>query len=117
MEWSVTRQEIVDTPLPTHKGRYGVIPHELFLNTVADKITSRGYGIIDERFLTNKDNQVLSGTYTIGGYDDIDITPSIYFVNSYNKSKIASIRIGGMVLVCKNGMLSSRVYSRKTLRC
>lgn len=115
MEWSVTRQEIVDTPLPTHKGRYGVIPHELFLNTVADKITSRGYGIIDERFLTNKDNQVLSGTYTIGGYDDIDITPSIYFVNSYNKSKIASIRIGGMVLVCKNGMLSSRVYSRKHL--
>ncbi len=113
MEWSVTKQEIIDTPLPTHQGRYGVIPHELFLNTVADKITSRGYGIIDERYLTNKNNQRLSGVYTLGGYDDIDITPSVYFINSYDKSKIASIRIGSTVLVCKNGMLSGKSYSRK----
>ena len=109
------KEEILATPIPTHTGRYGVIPHEIFLDCIQEQINNRGLTIIDERYLTNRNNQRLSGSYDISGFDDIDICPSIYFLNSYDKSQVASIRIGGTVLVCKNGMLSSTSYKRKHL--
>lgn len=110
------KQEILNTPLPIHGNKYGVIPHSLFIDTVQEKLYNKGYEIIDENYYANKNCNVISGRFQISSNQDLDITPSIFFENSYDKTKSASLMIGGVVLICKNGMLGNIVrYKRKHL--
>lgn len=113
MKITGNKQDILNTPLPNHSGRYGIIPHALFLETLQNKVNEAGFRVKNEIYYTNHNNSVVSGVFTLSGYGDVDIDPSIYFVNSYDKSKKASIDLGGTVLVCTNGMVSHYGYSRK----
>ena|SRR3990167_6019709 len=114
--WTNKRDSILTTALPEATKSYGVIPHSVFLEEIQEELYKKSYVIAEERYLTADNNKILSGYFRIQNFTDIEIMPSIYFVNSYNKTRKASIRIAGTVLVCKNGMLGSTPlgsYTRK----
>jgi len=114
--WTDKKDELASIPLPEHAGRYGCIPHTVFLNEIQEHLDKKGYKVAEERYLTASKGQILTGNLRIEDSSDMEIMPSISFVNSYNKSRTASIRVTGMVLVCKNGMMGSTEhgsYSRK----
>lgn len=108
-KWELTRNRILGAPIPTATKTYSPVPHSLFLEEVADRITQSGYTITTERYLTARNCQLLTGVFSIKKSQDqlTDLSPSLYFVNSYDRSRKASLKAGAMVLVCKNGMLGS----------
>lgn len=117
INWTDKKDEIISIPLPEHKSsRYGVIPHSVFLDEIQEHLDKKGYKIAEERYLTANKGQILTGNLRIQNDSDLEMMPSINFVNSYNRSRKASIRVTGMVLVCKNGMMGATEhgsYSRK----
>lgn len=118
MKWNNSREEILATPHPTKQGRYCPIPHSVFLEEIQEELDKKNYKITREKYLTASNNQIITGNFVIGGANDMEINPSIYFTNSYNKMKKASIRGGATVLVCTNGMvgtIADSAYSRKHL--
>jgi hypothetical protein len=111
--WKTTRQAILDAPLPNYGGKYAVIPHKVLIEEIHDELTNKGYIIEEERYLTTGDCKLMSGVFRIKN-DDTELAPSISFTNSYNKQKRAEVRVGALVLVCKNGMIGTvGQYSRK----
>lgn len=116
--WTEKREDILNIPLPEHSNRYGVIPHSVFLGEIEQELANKGYNIAEQRFLTANNGQILTGTYRIQDEQDSEMMPSISFVNSYNRTRKAEIRVSAMILVCKNGMCASTPYgsySRKHL--
>ena len=114
--WTADKGCILDAALPSYGATYAPIPHSVFLNEIQDELTLQKYVIKEERFLTTSDCKILTGTYMISDNSDLELMPSITFVNSYNKIRKAEIRAGAMVLVCKNGMvgtISNGSYARK----
>lgn len=114
--WKTTRDFILDVEQPVKEGKYCPIPHSVFLNQIQDKLFSRNYTIKDERYLTTNNGKVIFGTFRINSDADVELAPSISFINSYNKMRKAEIRASATVLVCKNGMIAEMTkgyYSRK----
>lgn len=108
-KWELTRNKIMAAPIPDETRTYSPIPHSLFLDELGGKLDTAGYVITNERYLSADNYQIVTGTIAIKKKNDtpLDLTPSLYFVNSYNKTRRASLKAGAMVLVCKNGMLGS----------
>lgn len=113
--WTSSREAILAVPVPDNTRTYGAIPHSVFLEEIQQELTTSGYEIIEERYLTSDACKVITGVFKIKS-DDLELAPSVSFVNSYNRKRIAEIRAGAMVLVCKNGMMGTvdnGSYSRK----
>jgi len=116
INWSDKKELITSIPLPEHAGRYGVIPNSVFLNEIQEHLDKKGYKVAEERYLTANNGQILTGNLRIQDESDLELMPSINFVNSYNRTRKASIRVCAMVLICKNGLMGSTEhgsYSRK----
>lgn len=113
-KWELTRNHILAAPVPADTRTYTAIPHSVFLEEVTAKIIDKGYTITSERYLAKQRYQVVIGAFNITSPTSIIdvISPSIYFVNSYNKQRSAVLRAGATVLVCKNGMIASRPKSQ-----
>ena len=116
--WNLSRTEILNAPVPQNTESYTAIPHSVFLDELQNKLQEKNYSILEERYLTTKDAQVVTGSFIVkdGSAPDSDLAPSLFFTNSYNKMKRASIRAGVTVLVCKNGMMGQvdkSSYSRR----
>lgn len=114
--WTDKKEELALIPLPEHGKRYGVIPHTVFIDEIQEHLDKKGYTVAEEKYLTASGGQILTGCLRIQDTSDLELMPSITFVNSYNRSRTASIRVTGMVLVCKNGMMGASAfgsYSRK----
>lgn len=116
-DWTSKREDILSTPLPVHTGRYSVIPHFVLINELQEKLAIKGYEIESEKYLTANSNQIVTGVFRLKADSEIDIKPSVTFINSYNKTRKAEIRSGVEILVCRNGLigLSGVKYSRKHL--
>ena len=118
-DWSMTKQEILDAPLPDATETYAVIPHRVFLEEIQIELKNKGYEIVDERYITTHNRNVISGVFKVRDgkcCEDFELAPAISFVNSYNKTRKAEIRACAMVLVCKNGMMGAidnGYYARK----
>lgn len=116
--WLETKAELMSVPVPNHAGRYCPIPHSVFLQELQEKLYAKNMIIKDERYLTDASRQVMTGWFSLKNDTDSEISPSISFINSYNKTKKASIRASALVLVCKNGMMGhveNGHYTRKHL--
>jgi hypothetical protein len=122
--WDVTRTKILSIPVPDNTQTYTAIPHSVFLDELSEKLYNKGYKIQSESFLGAMNYQILTGKLGLArieksedeDVDTLGVSPAIYFTNSYNKMKRASIKAGAMVLVCKNGMIGMSVsasYTRK----
>ena len=119
--WELTRSNILAAQVPANTDTYTAIPHRVFLEELQEQVQLKGYNVHSERFLATKEYQVLTGSFSLNkmgsDYPMGDVMkPTIYFVNSYNKTRKANVHGGAMVLVCKNGMMrpsSTAAYTRK----
>lgn len=104
--WQSTIDCILEIPVPINTDSYTAIPHSVFLTEIKDELAKRGYKIVGERYLTSDGCKVITGVYRVASdsVSDLEMAPSVTFVNSYNKKRTASIRASAMVLVCTNGM-------------
>lgn len=105
--WDVTRSRILAAQVPQSTDTYTPIPHSVFLNEIQEELDKSNYIIHSESYLATKDSQIVTGNFTVKKTGDVPntIAPAIYFVNSYNKMRRASLKAGVSVLVCKNGMM------------
>lgn len=111
----VTQDVIRQAALPTHGGRYGVIPHGFIIDETRKELTNQGIGIIRELYKTNKDGQIAQGIYHLAAAHDKDMSMMFAWSNSYNKMMRFKCAVGASVFVCMNGVVSGDLanYSRK----
>jgi hypothetical protein len=111
----VTADIISNAPLPTHGGRYGVIPHGFIIDETRKELANQGIGIIRELYKTNKDGQIAQGIYHLAAAHDTDMGMMFAWSNSYNKMMRFKCAVGASVFICMNGVVSGDLanYSRK----
>lgn len=110
--WELTRSNILAAQVPANTSSYTAIPHRVFLEEVSAELTNKGYLVVAEEYSSTKNYQVVTGSFTVRKASETSDTlpemyPSLYFVNSYNKSRRAILHGGAKVLVCKNGMIGT----------
>lgn len=112
--WQTTREGILATSIPAATPSYTPIPHSLFLEEIGEHLDKKGYGIIEERYITTLNNQVINGMFKVGikGVESGELSPALNFWNSYDKSRKAGIRAGAMVLICSNGAIRLVDYGK-----
>ena len=105
-KYETLRVDILNTPFPQNQSnKYGRIHHSVFLEEIPQELINSGYIIKEERYMTANNCNILSGSYILQSDKDIEISPSINFVNSYNGTKKALVQASSTVLACKNGMI------------
>ena len=111
----VTEQELAAVKLPTHGGRYAVIPHADVISEVKKAVQANGMSVKDTIYRCTSDGQIATGLYFLNSGNDSDIKMMFAWTNSYNKQRRFSCGVGSYVSVCLNGMLSADygVFSRK----
>lgn len=105
--WNSTKDFLLSIPQPEQTRTYSPVAHGTFINSIESKLAEKGYNIIDERYMTANGGKIMTGYMTLGNSEFEGVFPSIQFVNSYNKTRKASVRASGVVLVCKNGMMGA----------
>lgn len=118
--WELTRSNILAADVPANTDSYTAIPHRVFLEEISAELSLSGYNIVAEEYMGTKGYQAVTGSFIVNKRGELspntELAPTVFFVNSYNKTRKASIHAGAKVLVCKNGMMgtvSSGHYSRK----
>lgn len=111
-----TEQQLRDVNLPTHGGRYAVVPHGEVIDEVKKELANAGLYIKQEIYKMTTDGQVAQGIYHLshtGG--SLDMGMMFAWSNSYNKTMRFKCGIGAYVFVCSNGVLHGDMgnYSRK----
>lgn len=111
----VTQDVIRNASLPTHGGRYGVIPHGFIIDETRKELANQGIGIMRELYKTNKDGQIAQGIYHLAAAHDKDMGMMFAWSNSYNKMMRFKCAVGANVFICMNGVVSGDLanYSRK----
>ena len=110
-----TEQQLRDVTLPTHGGRYAVVPHGEIIDIVKAGLTAAGFGITKTEYKMTTDGQVAQGVYHLNYLSDKNMGMMFAWSNSYNKTMRFKCGIGGYVFVCANGVLNGDLgnYSRK----
>ena len=111
-----TEQQLRDVSLPTHGGRYAVVPHGEVIDEVKRELAKAGLHINKEVYKMTTDGQVAQGIYHLahtGG--NLDMGMMFAWSNSYNKTMRFKCGIGAYVFICSNGVLRGDMgnYSRK----
>lgn len=111
----VTKDYIVNAPLPHHGDSYTVISHADVINKVKRIINENGFEIEHELYKCNTDAQIANGIYHIKSDLDPEMGMMFAWVNSYNKMRRFRCAVGSYVTVCMNGMISGDLssYGRK----
>jgi|LauGreDrversion4_2_1035121.scaffolds.fasta_scaffold36475_3 hypothetical protein len=103
---AATRQQFFEHPVPVATNYYSPVSNLELYNHIGEQLNSAGYAIRDERFVTAYKGQVGLAILDVqdGSNDDLGISRSIAFMNSYNKMRSVKIAAGATVRVCSNGM-------------
>ena len=111
----ISKQYLLDVPLPTHGGRYAVISHASIMQYIEDKIAQNGLVIQDQIFKAAQFGQVASGVYHIKHEQDEEIGLMVSFVNSYNKLIRFGCTVGGYNKIHHNYFIAKSVatWTRK----
>jgi hypothetical protein len=116
--WTENENFLLEIPLPEVTRTYSPIPHGIFINEVQELLDKEGLKVCDKKYLVNSKGTMMTGEYGICHQEegDKEAIMSIGFQNSYNKTKKAGLYSGMLVLVCKNGMYTTKqgaTYQRK----
>lgn len=110
----VTEDILRDTPLPTHGGNYGVIPHGFIIDETRKELAIQGIEIKTELYKTSADGQIAQGIYHLAMASDPDMGLMFAWSNSYNKTMRFKCAVGAHVFICMNGVVAGDLsnYSR-----
>lgn len=113
----VTRDFVVNAPLPSHADTYTVISHKFVIDTTKQMLANSGFIVTNELYRANNRGEVAQGIYHIkplSGHDDNEIGMMFAWTNSYDKSIRFQCAIGAHVFACSNGMVCGELnYARK----
>lgn len=108
---SISKQHLIDAPLPQHASSYTVIPHEFVINKAMEELTSKGFQIKEELYRCNQGAQIAQGTYFLNYGSDPEMGMMFAWSNSYDKSMRFKCAIGGYVHVSMNRIISGDIGS------
>jgi hypothetical protein len=117
--WSRSEEFLLGIDKPEATDTYSPIAHEIFVAELQELLYKKGMEVVSKKYLVDSKGQTMAGEYMINNHIDNEMTISIGFQNSYNKTVKAGINCGALVLVCKNGMYRSEgsSYHRKHTGC
>jgi len=113
----VTRDFVINAPLPAHGNTYTVISHKFVIDTTKQMLANSGFIVTNELYRANGRGEVAQGIYHIkplSGHSDNEIGMMFAWTNSYDKSIRFQCAIGAHVFACSNGMVCGELnYARK----
>ena len=112
---NVTRDYIVNVPLPNHADTYTVISHESIIDYAFQELTSQGFGIVEEEYRCTHDGQIAQGIYKLEYNSDPELSLMFAWANSYNKQMRFKCAIGTYINASGAVMISGDMgsYNRK----
>jgi hypothetical protein len=103
----VTRNILVDAPLPQATKSYTVISHGSIVNNILKTLDENNFSLVEEVYKANDNSaQTASGIYRLNYGDDPDLGMLFAFSNSYDKSMKFRCAVGGYVHVNKASVIS-----------
>lgn len=111
----ITENELRNAPLPSHGGKYSIIPHGAIVDQTRAELKTAGFNITRELYKVNKDGQIAQGIYHLDVSNNPDMGMMFAWSNSYNKMMRFKCAIGAQVFICMNGVVSGDMasYARK----
>jgi hypothetical protein len=114
----VTKDFVLNAPLPTHGDSYTVISHKFVIDNTKQMLANSGFIITHEMYRANNRGEVAQGIYHIKSINDndpdSDLGMMFAWTNSYDKSIRFQCAIGAHVFACGNGMVCGELnYARK----
>lgn len=111
----MTEDRLRAISLPTHGGRYAVVPHGAIIDEVRNQLNLAGFQIDRELYKTSLDGQIAQGVYHLKYGNDADMGLMFAWSNSYNKQMKFKCAAGAQVFICMNGVVSGDLsnFNRK----
>ena len=106
-QYQSTEDYIRTMKVPEMTRTYKPIYHGQVIDLIRESSLRAGLRIKEEKFASAKDADVVYGRH-IFDEGDSEMNLQIVWTNSYDKSKKLSVALSSIVLVCGNGMISSR---------
>ena len=107
MQRITTLDELSRVPLPLQTDTYTPVAHRDFIELVTNISGDFGFSMRESSYLSNSDGKVAIAKLSFIDPNDGEMDYQVGLLNSYNKTKAATIGIGSVVLICSNGMLSA----------
>lgn len=109
----VTRQQILDYPLPNWNDSYTVVPNQLIIDTCLEALYKEGLRVKDEFYKQSVGNKFVGG-FIMDGYGGYNL--EFAWKNSYDKTMSVGIGLGSQVFLCSNNCISAEHILRKVHR-
>ncbi len=112
---NVTKDYLVNVPLPNHADTYTVISYQSVIDYAYAELASQGFSIVDEEYRCTLDGQIAQGIYKLQYNTDPEMCVMFTWTNSYNKQIKFKCAIGGYVNANGTVMLLGEIgtYVRK----
>jgi hypothetical protein len=105
MEYSVTKQILLDAQLPTQTKSYKPVSNGQLIDLTLAGIEKAGFKLDKEFYSSARNGEISNAKYTISNVSDNDMQLQIGWQNSYDKSLSLKFAIGSQVFICSNGMI------------
>jgi len=92
---SVTKELLINAPLPQATATYTVIPHDFVISSVEQELKAAGLEIEQELYKATDSAQVASGVLHLKQGEDQEMRMMFAWANSYDKSMRFKCAIGG----------------------
>lgn len=92
---SVTKELLINAPLPQATATYTVIPHDFVMSSVEQELKAAGLEIEQELYKATDSAQVASGVLHLKQGEDQEMRMMFAWANSYDKSMRFKCAIGG----------------------
>lgn len=111
----VTKDYLVNVPLPVHGNTYTVISHQSIIDYAYAELANHGFGIVKEEYRCTQDGQIAQGIYRLHHQSDPELALMFAWTNSYNKQIKFKCATGAYVDANSTVMLGGEVgsYTRK----
>lgn len=107
-----TRKELRLVELPEKTDSYTPVPHGVLIDTILETTYKKDFFLTREEWNTARGGQVMSGKLVFTG-EEPGMDMQIGLINSYDKSKAASIALGAEVFICLNGCMAAEHSMRR----
>lgn len=111
----ITKDFLVNVPIPNHGGRYTVISHKSIIDNANTEILSHGFTPETELYRASINGNVANGMIMLNYFTDADLKMMFVWGNSYDKSTRFKCGIGAVIESTGNYMFAGDLsnYSRK----
>jgi hypothetical protein len=110
----VTKDYLVNSPIPQQTKTYTPIAHEFIINTALDSLKNKGFVVSTELYVANHNSNVAYGKYLLNFGNDPEMGMMFAWSNSYDKTMRFKCAIGAYNKNNMNAIVSAEMgnYNR-----